>query len=330
MNKQYKSSKLLQYSGALLAVLFLIILYSTANNVLCFEKPGFPSTLILLLDTTQQGSMTTVTIKCSVYVAVKECKLSWEIRSAKDSVLEKTILWEGKSDTKFNKQYERSIRISSNERFSVHSEVLYTELDGEKGGSGAHLFIYHHPIKGFLTSPSSFYELDERETWKDAWAKGYKGLSVEEITKKDPELGKRFNRFYNVHMELAPGSADPHPKPKPIEYSEPVTKPKPSGQIYDSSYSPKNAHPENRKQNDPIPYETYKAWQKTNNLGKPQKEITLDTVQHSQQRPTSNLTHEDSVKIQQAIPGIKGGKTKRPPDLNEIDSIGIRMKRESR
>jgi hypothetical protein len=89
-----------------------------------------------------------------------------------------------------------------------------------------------------LYDPGSFYGIIKCELWKEAYQKGYGGLTIEQIMARDPELGKRLDAASTIPGKLGPRSSDPN-----------ASQPKFSPNYVDSTkYLHRNDEPANMKQ----------------------------------------------------------------------------------
>jgi hypothetical protein len=182
--------------GRLTSILKLSVFILIALNFLIGEKLYAsmtpPSRLHLTIDTTSKGSAT-LTIKFNIYIGFKAGILTYQLSNEEGTIVEKAALWEGKSDTAFNKELTRSINLPVGSKLKASVHLKYTTLvDGTNYENLNNLFI-HKTSRWTTHDVSSFSNLDVVEMVREGKEKGIDvpNLSIKEIEARDPELARR-------------------------------------------------------------------------------------------------------------------------------------------
>jgi hypothetical protein len=140
-------------------------------------------------------------IKCTARDRFPKGKILLEGPNDSGIVSEVRTIWEGSSDSSnFIKEFVYPFQLKQNKKADVKAtfEVVTPPIgkykpEGETYHTENSLYMHHTP-EDIITSSASYHQLYVEELVKEKERKGFKGLSLEELRKKDPELAKKLER----------------------------------------------------------------------------------------------------------------------------------------
>lgn len=187
-------------------------------------KPEVPAKLHLILDTTQKGPTTTLTVQCSILVKFSAGFLTLELPSDTTITPGKLLtLWRGKSDSAFGSTFSYQVKLPEEKKSKITAHLEFTTTRGKLYRVSRSLFT-HNTSSGLIYTDISFDQLDRIELKKELQAKGLDGMSIEQIRSRDPDLARKVERI-NPQRAIEDSEAV---KTEKYKVSPPVIKPKKS------------------------------------------------------------------------------------------------------
>jgi hypothetical protein len=209
-------------------LLYLLLAILIATSISIGQKMSVPSEVRLLLDTTQRGTSIKLTIEYSIFIPIKEGWLTMELLDTNEVGTNKTILWQGKSDTSFNRKFTQSINIPEGKKLGIRVDLDYVDLNGLKYGDGKNIFI-HRTRRWITYDVSSFGNLEDVEIIREVeeqYGIKIQGLNLEQSEALPPEIDRAIER---KHRERHPIKIIDNNTP--TRFSQPVVKPKEEPQV---------------------------------------------------------------------------------------------------
>lgn len=174
----------------------LLILQS---NSIC--QQNYPIQLSLSVKKDNTGSEVKLIIQCTTRDKFPKGKILLEGPNDSGVVSEVKAIWEGSSESsQFSKEFVYPFQLKQGKKADVKAtfEVKTPPIgkykpEGETYRTENSLYM-HNTQHGVIISNASYHQLYVEELVQEKERKGFKGLSLDELRKKDPELANKFER----------------------------------------------------------------------------------------------------------------------------------------
>jgi hypothetical protein len=165
------------------------------------SQQNYPIQLSLSLKKDNPGAEVKLIIQCAARDKFPKGKILLEGPNDSGVVSEVKTIWEGSSESsQFSKEFVYPFQLKQDKKADVKATFeVKTPPIGKYKPEGEtyrteNLLYMHSTPHGVITSSASYHQLYVEELMQEKERKGLKGLSLEELRKKDPELAKKFDR----------------------------------------------------------------------------------------------------------------------------------------